>query len=67
MYKYTVIYNKRWMTGSHWHTSTQMKRIELANTHNLCEQISNIIESENIIFLFEGWPLMVDETPKDVN
>jgi hypothetical protein len=60
--KYTVIYNERWQSGSHWHCLTKMKRIEIEfNDSNLFQKISNEVGSEDICFIFEGWPKMQGE------
>jgi hypothetical protein len=61
MKKYTVIYNHRWQSGSHWHSLTKMARVELDSNKAILPQISQIIDSDDICFLFEGWPKMEGE------
>lgn len=56
--KYTIIYEERWQSGSHWHSLTKCARFD-----NL--SIKRIMESDygqKAVFVFEGWPLMVGTT-----
>lgn len=61
MHRYTVIYNVRWQTGSHWHTLTKVKRVEVETNEKLIEQIIEKVGSPDIQFIFEGWPKMQGE------
>ncbi len=63
--KYTVIYNKRWQSGSHTHCLTKMRRIEIQdNGGDLLQRIINEVNSEDIQYIFLGWPMMQGETDK---
>ncbi len=63
MIKVTIIYLDGWLQGSHMVNLTQMARVEASS-------IKAIMESkyrDSIIYMFEGWPLMVGETIEDLN
>jgi len=58
--KYTVIYTKRWQSGSHWHALTKMKRVEVeCDDTNRVAKLTEAVDKEDIDYIFKGWPLMV--------
>lgn len=62
MTKYTVIYTERWQSGSHWHALTKMKRVELeCDDSNRANRITEIVGTEDIQYIFHGWPMMLGE------
>ncbi len=61
MRKLTVIYNKRWQSGSHWHCLTKTERIEVASNQPLMPQVIALVGSEDICFIYKGWPEHVGE------
>ena len=61
--KYTVVYTDRWQSGSHHHALTKMKRVELdCNDSNRLPQIVALVGTEDVQYIFEGWPKMLGET-----
>ena len=65
--KYTVIYTKRWQSGSHWHALTKMKRVEIeCDDTNRGQKLSEAVDTEDIEYTFKGWPLMLGEEVGDV-
>ena len=60
--KYTVIYTKRWQSGSHWHALTKMKRVEIeCDDSNRAVKLSEAVGTEDIEYTLKGWPLMIGE------
>lgn len=56
---YTVVYVDSWMSGSHQHCITRIKRVSLPGQKALLEEL----EDMNIFpdYVFVGWPPMVGE------
>lgn len=58
---YTVIYVESWHSGSHKHSLTKMKRVELKNK----ETIKQMLVRENLldiaVYIFEGHPKLEGE------
>ena len=66
MSKYTVIYTRRWQTGSHWHALTKMERVEIeCNESELMPKLVEIVGTEDIQYIFQGWPLLQGEKSID--
>ena len=57
MEKFTVIWNKCWQSGSHWHTSTHITRFRVDSIHQVLETEAG----KNAQFIFEGWPILHNE------
>jgi len=65
--KYTVIYTKRWQSGSHWHALTKMKRVEIeCDDTNRVAKLTEAVDKEDIDYIFKGWPPMLGEEVGDV-
>jgi len=65
--KYTVIYTKRWQSGSHWHALTKMKRVEIeCNDTNRAAKLAEAVDTEDIQYIFKDWPPMLGEEVGDV-
>lgn len=64
--KYTVIYTVRWSSGSHCHAQTKMKRVELEFDETRdgtdISAIADIVGTDDIQYIFPGWPPLVGET-----
>ena len=56
--KFTVIYEERWQSGSHWHCLTKVARF----IDTPIEKIMKSPYGEKARFIFEGHPLMVGMT-----
>lgn len=65
--KYTAIYVEGWMSGSHYHSITKMKRIELHD----CETIRDMLDREElgdtVQYLFHGHPPMQGEDERPIH
>jgi hypothetical protein len=61
MKKITVVYNDRWQSGSHWHCLTKHKRLELNENEPVMTQVVAAVVSEDVVFIFEGWPKHLGE------
>ena len=59
--KLTVIYNSRWSSGGNQHCLTKHTRIEVDKNLPIMPQVINEVGTEDIVFLFEGWPNHIDE------
>jgi len=66
--KYTVIYTQRWQTGSHWNALTKMKRVEVdCDDTNRLFKLAEEVGTEDIQYIFEGWPPMQGEKTVDLS
>ena len=64
--KYTVIYTQHWQTGSHWNALTKMKRVEVdCDDTNRLFKLADEVGTEDIQYIFEGWPPMQGEKTVD--
>lgn len=64
--KYTIIYTQRWQTGSVWHALAKMKRVEVdCDDSNRFLKLAEEVGTNDIQFVFNGWPLMQGE--KDID
>jgi len=61
--KYTVIYTRRWVSGSHHHALTKMSRVEVeCDDTNRLDKLGEAVDTDDIQYIFNGWPPMVEET-----
>lgn len=59
--EYTAIYEERWMSGSHWHCLTKMKRMTLFEHETVLEMLKREEIEDSTVFLFVGHPKLQGE------
>lgn len=59
--KYTIIYKEMRQSCARHYSVTQMKRIEVNSESNFLTEVYDQIGTENILFIFEGWPKLEGE------
>lgn len=61
MQKFTAIYIKTWQSGSHWHSSEHMRRIEQREGESVGDMLDREGIKETTVFLFVGHPKLEGE------
>ena len=59
--KYTAIYIDSWMAGSHMHSLTKFKRIEVKESETVLDALKREEIADSTVFLFEGWSKLQGE------
>jgi hypothetical protein len=61
MNKYTVIYENRWMAGSHMHQLTKIARFKVKPNETMQDALIRIKLVDSAVFIFKGWSLLEGE------
>ncbi len=59
--QYTAIYVESWMSGSHQHSLTKIKRIEVKEGETVVEVLEREQIKDTTVYLFVGWPKLQGE------
>lgn len=67
MNNYTAIYIDSWMSGSHSHSLTKMRRFQTLEGESVLDALRREEIENETVFIFKGWPLLEGETEEEVN
>lgn len=64
--KFTAIYIKAWMSGSHYQSITKMRRCEQKDGETVLDMLKREGVEDSVQFLFNGWPTLQGEIKAEI-